>query len=110
MRRLYIQHGPALVAYVCSFVRDRAVAEDTVRHAFLHLLSAGIARPDVLSAYVYRGHMLRTIILRRQIQDPATCRRVILAASSCLEIRRASSAFSRAKRSITRAMTPVHPV
>ena len=55
MRRLYDQHGPALVAYACSFVTDAAAAEDVVHQVFLRLLSAEIAIPDVPVAYVYRA-------------------------------------------------------
>lgn len=55
VRELYDQHGPALVAYACSFVWDSAVAEDAVHQVFLRLLSDAIARPDVPVAYVYRA-------------------------------------------------------
>lgn len=68
VRRLYDQHGPALVAYGCSFVWDAAVAEDTVHHVFLRLLSAGIARPDVPLAYVYRAVRNAALNARRSVQ------------------------------------------
>jgi RNA polymerase sigma factor (sigma-70 family) len=55
VRRLYDQHGPALVAYACSFVTDAAAAEDVVHQVFLRLLSAEITIPDVPAAYVYRA-------------------------------------------------------
>jgi RNA polymerase sigma-70 factor (ECF subfamily) len=55
VRRLYDQHGPALVAYARGFVPDAAAAEDVVHQVFLCLLSAGIAMPDAPVAYVYRA-------------------------------------------------------
>ena len=55
VRRLYDQHGPALVAYACGFVTDAAAAEDVVHGVFLRLLSAEITTPDVPVAYVYRS-------------------------------------------------------
>ena len=55
MRRLYDQHGPALVAYACTFVTDGAAAEDVVHQVFLRLLSAEVTMPDVPVAYVYRA-------------------------------------------------------
>jgi RNA polymerase sigma-70 factor, ECF subfamily len=55
VRRLYDQHGPALVAYACTFVTDGAAAEDVVHQVFLRLLSTEVAMPDVPVAYVYRA-------------------------------------------------------
>jgi RNA polymerase sigma-70 factor, ECF subfamily len=55
VRRLYDQHGPALVAYARGFVRDAASAEDVVHQVFLRLLSAEIAMPDAPVAYMYRA-------------------------------------------------------
>jgi RNA polymerase sigma-70 factor (ECF subfamily) len=55
VRQLYDRHGPALVAYACSFTTDAAAAEDAVHQVFLRLLSARIAMPDVPVAYVYRA-------------------------------------------------------
>jgi len=55
VRRLYDQHGPALVAYARGFVTDAAAAEDVVHQAFFRLLSAEITMPDVPVAYVYRA-------------------------------------------------------
>lgn len=54
-RRLYATHGPALMAYACSFVADVATAEDVVHQVFLRLLSTEIKMPDVPVAYVYRA-------------------------------------------------------
>ena len=55
VRRLYDQHGPALVAYARGFVPDAAAAEDVVHHVFLRLLSAELTKPDMPVAYVYRA-------------------------------------------------------
>ncbi len=55
MRRLYDQHGAALVAYARGFVPDAAAAEDVVHQVFLRLLSAELTIPDVPVAYVYRA-------------------------------------------------------
>jgi len=55
VRRLYDQHGPALVAYARGFAPDTAAAEDAVHKVFLRLLSAELTMPDVPVAYVYRA-------------------------------------------------------
>ena len=55
VRRLYDQHGPALVAYASGFVTDAAAAEDAVHQVFLRLLSVEITMPDAPVAYVYRA-------------------------------------------------------
>ena len=55
VRRLYDQHGAALVAYARGFVPDAAAAEDVVHQVFLRLLSAELTIPDVPVAYVYRA-------------------------------------------------------
>jgi len=55
LRRLYDQHGPALVAFARGFVADAAAAEDVVHQVFLRLLSAEIALPGAPVTYVYRA-------------------------------------------------------
>ena len=55
MRRLYDQHGPALVAYARGFVPDAAAAEDVVHQVFLRLLTVELTKPDMPVAYVYRA-------------------------------------------------------
>lgn len=55
VRRLYGQHGPALLAYACSFVRDLATGEDVVHQVFLRLLQGKTTMPDVPIAYLYRA-------------------------------------------------------
>jgi RNA polymerase sigma-70 factor (ECF subfamily) len=71
VRRLYDQHGPALMAYACSFVTDAAAAEDAVHQVFLRLLSADIAMPDVPVAYVYRAVRNAALNARRSRQRDA---------------------------------------
>ena len=55
VRRLYDQHGPALVAYACSFVVDVGAAEDVVQQVFLKLLRNPGLVPDLPAAYLYRA-------------------------------------------------------
>jgi len=55
VRRLYDQHGSALVAYARGFVTDAAAAEDVVHQVFLRFLSVEIRMPDAPVAYVYRA-------------------------------------------------------
>src|SRR3989442_7488305 len=55
VRRLYDQHGPALMAYARGCVPDAAAAEDVVHQVFLRLLSAELTMPDASVAYVYRA-------------------------------------------------------
>ena len=65
VRRLYDQHGPALVAYACSFVVDAAVAEDVVQQVFLNLLRRPVPMPDVPVAYLYRAVRNAALNVRR---------------------------------------------
>ena len=53
--RLYDQHGPALLAYACTFVADRALAEDLLHQVFAKLLQGVTALPDTPAAYLYRA-------------------------------------------------------
>lgn len=55
VRRLYEQHGPALVAYACSFLPDVAKAEDAVHTVFLRLLRGNVLAPESPAAYLYRA-------------------------------------------------------
>ena len=55
VKQLYDQHGPALLAYACSFVSDAAAGEDVVHHVFLRLLQGNTIVPDVPAAYLYRA-------------------------------------------------------
>jgi RNA polymerase sigma-70 factor, ECF subfamily len=68
VRRLYEQHGPALVAYAFSFLTDAAAAEDAVHRVFLRLLSAEVAMPDIPVAYVYRAVRNAALNARRSGQ------------------------------------------
>jgi RNA polymerase sigma-70 factor (ECF subfamily) len=55
VRRLYDQHGPALVLYACSIVVDSSAAEDVVHQIFLRLLQGDIPVPGAPTAYLYRA-------------------------------------------------------
>jgi len=55
VRALYERHGPALVAYACSFLPDAAAAEDAVHAVFVRLLRGEIEAPKSPGAYVYRA-------------------------------------------------------
>ena len=71
VRRLYEQHGPALVAYAFSFLTDAAAAEDAVHRVFLRLLSAEVVMPDIPVAYVYRAVRNAALNARRSGQRDA---------------------------------------
>jgi RNA polymerase sigma-70 factor (ECF subfamily) len=64
IRRLYDQHGPALVAYAGSFVADGAAAQDIVHGVFVKLLHGETTVPDFPAAYLYRA--VRNAALNRQ--------------------------------------------
>jgi RNA polymerase sigma-70 factor (ECF subfamily) len=55
VKQLYDRHGPALLAYACSFVPDAAAGEDAVHQVFLRLLQRDTVVPDVPAAYLYRA-------------------------------------------------------
>jgi RNA polymerase sigma-70 factor (ECF subfamily) len=55
IRRLYEQHGAALLLYARSFVVDAATGEDLVHEVFLKLLSGETTAPDIPLAYLYRA-------------------------------------------------------
>ena len=65
VRRLYDQHGPALVAYACSFVVDVGAAEDVVQQVFLKLLHRPVSVPDVPGAYLSRAVRNAALNVRR---------------------------------------------
>lgn len=55
VRRLYEQHGPALVVYACRYTTDVARAEDVVHGIFHRLLRGGVTVPDHPAGYLYRA-------------------------------------------------------
>jgi len=79
VRHLYDQHGPALVAYACSFVVDGAAAEDVVHRVFVKLLSGHTSAPDVPAAYLYRAVRNEAFNARRngwrdaQLEEASLC-------------------------------------
>ena len=68
VRRYYDQHGPALVAYACTFVADGAAAEDAVHQVFLKLLRGNTRTPDAPLAYLYRAVRNAALNARRNGQ------------------------------------------
>jgi RNA polymerase sigma-70 factor, ECF subfamily len=79
VRRLYAAHGPALMAYACSFVVDAAAAEDAVHQVFLQLLRGDTVFPDAPVAYLYRAVRNAGLNARRngsrhvQLETEAVC-------------------------------------
>jgi RNA polymerase sigma-70 factor (ECF subfamily) len=78
--RLYDQHGPALLAYACSFVADGAAAEDIVHGVFTKLLNGRpAARIDIPVAYLYRAVRNEALNARRngarhtQLEETKPC-------------------------------------
>lgn len=65
VRRLYSQHGPALVLYACPFVADRSTAEDVVHGVFLKLLRREQIVPEAPAAYLYRAVRNAALNVRR---------------------------------------------
>jgi RNA polymerase sigma factor (sigma-70 family) len=65
VRALYDQHGPALLAYACSFVADGAIAEDVVHQVFMKLLQGRASFPDAPLGYLYRAVRNAALNVRR---------------------------------------------
>jgi RNA polymerase sigma-70 factor (ECF subfamily) len=65
VKQLYDRHGPALLAYACSFVADAAVGEDVVHQVFLRLLQGDTVVPDAPVAYLYRAVRNAALNVRR---------------------------------------------
>jgi RNA polymerase sigma-70 factor (ECF subfamily) len=65
VRNLYDRHGPALLAYACSFVPDASAAEDAVHAVFVRLLGGHTEIPDSPVAYLYRAVRNSALNLRR---------------------------------------------
>jgi len=55
VERLYAQYGPALVAFACSILNDRASAEDVLHQVFLKLLERSVLAPEDPRTYLYRA-------------------------------------------------------
>jgi RNA polymerase sigma-70 factor (ECF subfamily) len=54
VQRLYEQHGRALLAYACAFLRDPSQAEDVLHHVFLQLLQDRV-RTISSPGYLFRA-------------------------------------------------------
>jgi RNA polymerase sigma factor (sigma-70 family) len=65
VRRLYDQHGPALVLYARTFVTDGGAAEDVVHGVFLKLLRGKQIVSDVPTGYLYRAVRNAALNVRR---------------------------------------------
>jgi RNA polymerase sigma-70 factor, ECF subfamily len=65
VRRLYDQHGPALVLYARSFAVDRGTAEDVVHGVFLKLLRGKQIASVAPSVYLYRAVRNAALNVRR---------------------------------------------
>lgn len=65
VRSLYDRHGPALVAYACTFVGRFPDAEDVVHKIFLRLLRGDTIVPDAPLAYLYRAVRNASLNARR---------------------------------------------
>jgi len=72
VRQLYERHGPALLAYACSFAADRSHAEDAVQQVFLKLLRGETETPNVPLAYLYRAVRNTALNARRTIKREAS--------------------------------------
>jgi RNA polymerase sigma-70 factor, ECF subfamily len=65
VRSLYERHGPALVAYACTFVGRFSDAEDVVHRIFLKLLRGNTIAPDSPLAYLHRAVRNASLNVRR---------------------------------------------
>jgi RNA polymerase sigma-70 factor (ECF subfamily) len=65
VRRLYDEHGAALVLYACSFVADGGTAEDVVHGVFLKLLRGKQIVFEAPAAYLYRAVRNAALNVRR---------------------------------------------
>jgi RNA polymerase sigma-70 factor (ECF subfamily) len=55
VRRLYDEHGAALLAYASSLLRDPSAAEDVLHQVFLKLLAGRFAINGQAVAYLFRA-------------------------------------------------------
>jgi RNA polymerase sigma-70 factor (ECF subfamily) len=55
VRRLYEEHGRALLAYACALVRDPSAAEDVLHQVFLNLLRGKRTIDGAPAAYLFRS-------------------------------------------------------
>jgi RNA polymerase sigma-70 factor (ECF subfamily) len=54
VRRLYDEHGPALLAYACAWLHDPSQAEDVLHQVFLQVLRDGSTRISS-AGYLFRA-------------------------------------------------------
>ncbi len=95
VRRLYDQHGAALMAYACSILRDYSTAEDMLHQVFLRLLRGDTKITGSPVSYLftavrnaslnYRRDHLREIPLELDggwLESPATMKETAIALQS----------------------------
>jgi RNA polymerase sigma-70 factor, ECF subfamily len=68
VKLLYHRHGAVLLAYACSFVVDRAIAEDVVHQVFVKLLQGETRAPDAPLGYLYRAVRNAALNVRRNVK------------------------------------------
>jgi RNA polymerase sigma-70 factor (ECF subfamily) len=54
-RRLYEEHGRALLAYACALLRDPSAAEDVLHQVFLKVLRGGVVIEGEPRPYLFRA-------------------------------------------------------
>jgi RNA polymerase sigma-70 factor (ECF subfamily) len=97
VRRLYDQHGPALLAYACSILRDYSTAEDMLHQVFVRLLRGDIKIAGSPSSYLftavrnaaldYRRHHFREVSLEIDVgwlESPAGMKETGISLQSAL--------------------------
>ena len=55
VRRLYDEHGRALLAYACALLRDPSAAEDVLHQVFLNVLRGRAAINGSAAGYLFRA-------------------------------------------------------
>lgn len=55
VRRLYEEHGRALLAYACALLRDASAAEDVLHQVFLKLLRGRTSMNGAPAPYLFRA-------------------------------------------------------
>ena len=66
VRTLYEQHGPVLLAYALSLVRNRSAAEDVLHQVFTKLLQRNVVINGQPLHYLYRAIRNTALNYRRQ--------------------------------------------
>jgi len=98
VRRLYEEHGPALLAYASALLRDPSAAEDVLHQVFVKLLAGRVSIDGPPAAYLFRA--VRNAALNRirgqsrevglddavlWLESPGAPRETVLALQSALQ-------------------------